>query len=281
MTKKFLSLLSLSNVFLASCNQDNHEDITIDSSKTSALSAERINTSIDESISIKNTFDWSHVDDHFLWSAIKRGNNIATIGFGTSKNDYDRSKSPDNQKIEQEILNIIQHYEGKLLDKIVISSDKFLNLVDVIIEKQETVIALRKSQYIRYFEPSDYKYFQNNASYRASNADGSSNTTNSSGSSGCGYESEVLNTADFTTVLPNAKAPWTFYKHNIPAAWSFSSGAGVTIGVVDTGISPSQSLFGSSFNNGFSTGRTVYKYGTYVDSIWPWTNFQRPNARPF
>lgn len=92
-----------------------------------------------------------------------------------------------------------------MLNKIVISSDKFLNLVDVIIEKQETVIALRKSQYIRYFEPSDYKYFQNNASYRALNADGSSNTTNSSGSTVCGYESEVLNTADFTTVLPMRK----------------------------------------------------------------------------
>lgn len=278
MTKKFLSLLSLSIIFLASCNQDNHEDITIDASKTSALTAERINSSIDESINVKNAFDWSQVDDHFLWSAIKRGNNIATIGFGTSKNDFDRSKSPDNQKIEQELLDIIQHYEGKSLDKIVISSDKFLNLVDVIIEKQETVIALRKSQYIRYFEPSDYKYFQNNAAYRASNANGSSNTTNSSGSSGCGYESEVLNSADYTTVTPNAKAPWTFYKHNIPAAWSYSSGAGVTIGVVDTGVSPNQSLLGSSFNNGLSTGRTVYKYGVYVDSIWPWsTGTDGPN----
>ena len=111
-------------------------------------------------------------------------------------------------------------------------------------------------------EPGDYKYLADTTSEEKSN---------SGTSSGCGYESEAISTADYTTISPNAKAPWTFYQHNIPNAWSLSTGSGVTIGIVDTGVSPNQTLLGSSFNNGASSGRTIQKYGVYVDSIWPWS----------
>jgi subtilisin family serine protease len=33
-----------------------------------------------------------------------------------------------------------------------------------------------------------------------------------------------------------------FTKHNIINAWSYSTGAGVTIGVIDSGVSPEQTL---------------------------------------
>ena len=72
-------------------------------------------------------------------------------------------------------------------------------------------------------------------------------------------------------ITPNAKVPWTFYQHNIPSAWNLSTGSGITIGIVDTGVSPNQSLLGTNFNEGLSSGRTIQKYGVYVDSIWPWT----------
>jgi subtilisin family serine protease len=80
-----------------------------------------------------------------------------------------------------------------------------------------------------------------------------------------------LSAPDYTTVTPNAKAPWSFSKHNIINAWSYSTGAGITIGVVDSGVSSEQSLLGSSFNNGLSSGRSISKNGVYVDSIWPWS----------
>ena len=162
----------------------------------------------------------------------------------------------------KDLLDIIIKYEATTLDKILISSDSYLNLIDVIITKQETIIALRNSKYIRYMEPGDYKYLADTTSEEKSN---------SGTSSGCGYESEAISTADYTTISPNAKAPWTFYQHNIPNAWSLSTGSGVTIGIVDTGVSPNQTLLGSSFNNGASSGRTIQKYGVYVDSIWPWS----------
>ena len=252
-------------LIFSSCSKDDsvpESNIVIDASQKEPLTAQQINAKIDEIIALKGTFNWSNASNHLLWSAVFRGNNIVTIGFGNSKNDFERAKSSNNAKIQKDLLDIIMKYEATSLDKILISSDTYLNLVDVVITKQETIIALRKSKFIRYIEPGDYSYFAvNNTEQRS----------NSGTSSGCGYDSEVLSTSDYTTITPNAKAPWTFYQHNIPNAWNISTGSGVTIGIVDTGVSPNQTLLGSSFNDGVSSGRTIQKYGVYVDSIWPWS----------
>jgi subtilisin family serine protease len=274
MTKKSIQLIALLLVFV-SCTREESTDskIEIDPTQRDPLTAAQINAKIDESFSASNSFDWNQSSNHLLWSAIFQGNKMASIGFGSSTNDFDRSLSPNNRQIENGILALIQQYEGKELDQIVISSDEFLNQMDVIIEKQETVIALRSMQTIRYFEPADYKYFANQ-----NPQSGSGYQTQSSGGSGCGFESSTLSTADFTSVTPNARVPWAFYQHNIPSAWNISTGAGITIGIIDTGTSPNQTLLGSSFNTGLSSGRTISKFGTYVDSIWPWsTGTDGPN----
>ncbi len=262
--KLFKFSIAMLLIFSACSKEDSVQEsnIVIDASQIEPLTAQQINAQIDEAIASKETFNWSEASNHLLWSAVFRGNNVVTIGFGNSKNDFERAKSSNNAKIQKDLLDIIMKYEETTLDKILFSSDAYLNLIDVTITKQETIIALRKSKYIRYIEPGDYKYFaENNAGERS----------NPATSSGCGYDSEALSTADYTTVTPNAKAPWTFYQHNIPNAWNLSTGSGVTIGIVDTGVSPNQSLLGANFNNGASSGRTIQKYGVYVDSIWPWS----------
>ncbi|MGV9002856.1 S8 family peptidase [Flavobacterium sp.] len=251
-------------LLVTSCSKEetSNETIVIDQNLKNPLTIGQINARISASFENKNSFDWNQVTNHELWSAIFQESKIATIGFGENTNDFQRNTSPKNKSIENQIIAIIEKYEGKGKDKFLVSADPYLNLIDVIIEKQETVMALRKNGFIRYFEPSDYKYVTNqNVQYRSS-----------SSSSGCGYESSALSSADYTTITPNAKVPWTFYKHNIPSAWNYSTGKGITIGVVDTGLSTNQSLLNTNFNNGNSSGRTVSSYGTYVDSIWPWSN---------
>lgn len=261
MRKNVFYLLLLFFVF-TSCNRDDLQNNVANTEITQKdpLTARQINEKINETIKTKGRFSWNESSDHFLWSGIFQGNKIASIGFGSS---FDRSLDADNKAIENEILDLIKKYEGKT-DRILLSSDQYLNQIDVAIEKQETVIALRKMKNIRYLEPADYHYFENEKQFGAT-------AKSSSSSSGCGFESTALNAADYTTVSPNAKAPWSFTKHNIINAWSYSTGAGVTIGVIDSGVSPEQSLLGSSFNNGLSTGRTISKNGVYVDSVWPWS----------
>ncbi|WP_336730978.1 S8 family peptidase [Chryseobacterium sp. VD8] len=261
MRKNVFYLLLLFFVF-TSCNRDDLQNNVAGTEITQKdpLTAKQINEKINETIKTKGRFSWNESSDHFLWSGIFQGNKIASIGFGSS---FDRSLDANNKAIENEILDLIKKYEGKT-DRILLSSDQYLNQIDVAIEKQETVIALRKMKNIRYLEPADYRYFENEKQFGAT-------AKSSSSSSGCGFESTALNAVDYTTVSPNAKAPWSFTKHNIINAWSYSTGAGVTIGVIDSGVSPEQSLLGSSFNNGLSTGRSISKNGVYVDSVWPWS----------
>jgi serine protease len=265
MVKKLLKLSVVLFLVTVSCSKDDalqENSIVIDASQRVPLTAKEINAKIDETIRTQGSFSWSKASNHLLWSAAVRGQNIVTIGFGNSKTDLERAKSPNNVKIQNDLLEIIMKYEGTTLDKILISSDEYLNLIDVIISKQETIIALRNSKYIRYIEPADFRYFATKYSEKRSD---------SSSSSGCGFDASILSAVDYTTITPNAKVPWTFYQHNIPGAWNYSTGKGVTIGIVDTGTSPNQTLLGGNFNGAESTGRTIQKYGVYVDSFWPWT----------
>lgn len=270
MTRKILKFsFFLLLVLAASCSKEEsaQQTIAISPLQKDPLTYEEVKAKIDASINSSGSFNWKDASNHMLWSASVHGNHVITIGFGITKDDFDRSKSPSNAKIQSDILALIMKYENKSIDDVLLSSDVYLNLIDVLIEKQETIIALRNSPFTRYVEPGDYKYFANPNSERSSVT-----------SSGCGFDAEVLSSADYTTVTPNAKVPWTFNQHNIPSAWNVSTGSGITIGIIDTGVSPNQTLLGSSFNDGLSSGRTIQKYGVYVDSIWPWsTSTDGPN----
>lgn len=244
---------------LNSCTQEElrNENPNIEMSQKTPLTEKQINERINQAIKTEGTFNWKNESDHFLWSAVFRGNRMVSIGFGSSKDDFDRSKSPDHKNMEEEILNSIAKSEGKGSARFLLNSDKYLNQMDVTIEKEETITALRQMKNIRYVEPADYHYFENEAKYNTAAK------SSGSGSSGCGFSTATLSAVDYTSTTPSAKIPWAFAKHNIPDAWNYSTGAGVTIGLIDTGVSPDQSLLGSSFNNGESSGRTITKYGVY------------------
>lgn len=243
---------------LSSCNTEDlqNESSNIEMSQKDPLTAKQINEGINQSLKTKGSFNWVNQSDHFLWSAIFQGNKMVSIGFGESKEDFDRSKSSNNQAMETEILSMIKKYEGKDERTFFLASDKYLNQIDVVIEKEETIKALRQMKTIRYLEPGDYHYFENENKFNLA-------SRSSGGGSGCGFSSTTLNADDYTSTTPGAKIPWAFTKHNIPDAWGYSTGAGVTIGLVDTGVSPEQAFLGNSFNNGSSSGRTINKLGVY------------------
>lgn len=265
MKKKLMKICVLSILAFSSCTKDDTTtsptEVSIPENQKLPLSTEQVRSKVFSFVNQGKQFNWGMATTHELWSAIQNGNKICTIGFGNDKNNFDRAKTSNQLHLQNELLELIARYENKTLDKILLSSDNFLNQLDVFIEKQETVIALKKLGYVRYLEPADFRLQDE------SNVEGKS-----SSSSGCGLESESVSSADYTTITPNAKAPWAFYKHSIPSAWSYSTGQGITLGVVDTGASTVNSLLNGSFNNGASSGRTVQKYGVYVDSIWPWSS---------
>lgn len=263
MSKNVLKLLAILSIVFVSCSEENEQNISIPEAQKNPLTAQEVKNKIDESIQSTGNFSWVNASAHLIWSASVHGQNIITIGFGNNKNDFDRSKMTNSSSVQNQILAIIEKYEGKEKKDFLIVADEFLTQVDVVIEKQETIVALQKNKYIRYIEPSDFKYFSVGQSTERSDS--------ASTSSGCGYDATTLAVSDYTTITPNAKLPWNFPLHNINNAWNYATGQGITIGIVDTGVSPNQTLLGTSFNDGLSSGRSIKKYGVYVDSIWPWS----------
>lgn len=225
------------------------------------LSGQEINNIIRETLDATGDFDWNKANVYVLWSALSHGNNILTIGFDDQPFYFVNSKSSDQAK--KEILEQIISLErsstenGRKGESILIAEGKELNFIDVYVSSIETLVALKKNTKIRYMEPSGYRYFDFEPMVKSD--------------SGCNTDPETINTGDYTVLAPNCQVSWTFYKHNIPSAWSYSTGSGVTVGLIDTGVSSEQSLLGSSFNQGYSSGRTITKYGVYVNSIWPWS----------
>ncbi|PTX63518.1 subtilase family protein [Kordia periserrulae] len=259
------SVISCSNDPAIETLEEENSVVTL---QKTPLTPTQINAKINETVSSRERFEWTNMDAHTIWSATVHGDQILTIGYGNDDNDFNKENS-NAESIKNRLLQRIATVEAngqKTIKDFLIEEDSQLNIIDVKIEDLETVIDLLSQKGIRYIEPTGYRYLDHEVTAKSG--------------AGCGYESETLNSADYTTVAPGAKVPWTFYKHNIPAAWSYSTGSGVGIGVIDTGLTPNNSLMNGSFNDGYSSGRYVQKYGTFVDSIWPWsTRTDGPNDK--
>ena len=112
MPKRILSLLFFT--LILSCAKEDSMDnksIVIPENQKTPLTPAQINARIDESINSKGTFNWCDADSHMLWSAVINGNNVVTIGFGNAKANFERIKTSNNAKIQNELLAIIIKYE--------------------------------------------------------------------------------------------------------------------------------------------------------------------------
>ena len=261
MKKTIYSLLLL--LLIVSCSKDTVlEQEVLTNQKP--LTKEQINAKIKSAIESDGDFEWKNTDAFTIWSALKIDDGILTVGYGNSDNNFERNANSKNSK--DEVLKLALNYENinqqKTTKDILIFDDNDINVIDIHVKNIETVEALLRNNNVRYIEPAAYSVF----------SEEEQNRSDSSSSSGCGYSSDVLNTNDFRTISPGAKVPWSFDAHNIPQAWSYSTGAGVTLAVVDSGLSPDQKWMNQYFNDGYSNGRFVQKYGSYVDSWWSWSN---------
>lgn len=249
-------------VILSSCTRDYVGNEDDNKNQENPLTGKEINKIIDNAISETGTFDWLNVDNHVLWSAALNGDSIISIGYGQSS--YSKTKSTELIAQKSDILELLDNIEGKeqrlksTENEIIVHDDNTLNYIDVKISKLKTIQELKiKFPDIRYIEPTGYNYYQYQSRLKSE--------------PGCTTDdSPNMNTADYTWVQPNCLVSWTFYKHNIPQAWTYSTGSGVGVGLIDTGVSDYQNLLGSDFNDGYSNGRTINKYGVFVDSWKPW-----------
>ncbi len=263
MKRNFVRLLLLVVIALTSCSK---EDAIIENQPKNLqfpkepLTVKQINSKISETIDKTGDFDWNAVDEHFLWSAVVHGQNVLTVGYGNKGQSFSEEKDAVLETKKDEIIETVLENEKVLKGKLKFLEHDIITVIDIEVKSIETIIALRKLGKIRYMEPNGYNHFGNEVMAKSS--------------SGCDKNADTINPNHYTTTSPNnAQVSWHFNEHNIQQAWNYSTGSGVTIGLIDTGVSASQYLLNSSgFNDGYSNGRYVQKYGTFIDSWWWWSN---------
>ncbi|KAB1155239.1 S8 family serine peptidase [Tenacibaculum aiptasiae] len=259
MKKQILSLAIVLAMF--SCSQN--DNLEIADPQNDVLSKKEINAIINKSLKSTGDFDWTSQEVNTIWSAVNHGENILTIGYGTSKNNFARSTEANT--IKNDLIALVRSLEGTSAKGATeLYVDENINVIDIKVTNKETIGVLLKDSRVRYIEPTGYSFVDENNQARSSSS--------SSGGSGCGYGTANLSSNDYRTVSPGARVPWSFDAHNIPQAWNHSTGAGITLAIVDSGLSPEQKWMNQYFNDGASSGRFVQKYGTFVDSWWAWSN---------
>ncbi len=245
------------------------------------LTKQQIDERINQIILERNEFKWEMVDDHMLWSAIVRSDSTIIVGYQPSTVSKINGRihsiniaSPSWEATKNEILtNVIADvntFENISVAKedVLLLSDNKLPVLDLKVFSFEAISNLRNSSSVRYLEPFNY------ISSLQQPINGKTNST-----LGCGNDpNNAIPTADYRTVAPGAKVPWTFDAMNIPAAWAQSTGSGITVAVIDTGLSPDQAKLNNQFNSGQSQGRYVEKFGTYKTGWW-WASIDGPNDK--
>jgi serine protease len=274
MKKQLFTIVTVIAVLFSACNKNeesNHsQQEKILKEKTNPesvpqgnpLDKQKLDQVIISTLESQNDFHWEDVDMKTLWSAILESDQTVAIGYQPANAGEISSKihtvnvqagayKKVHDELKKMILEELNNTAGVSVQwsNILIEDDPILPILTLRLTDKTVLTKLRNLQNVRYLEPMDYW----------------PNDLNRAGS-GCDGSTYGLSTSDWTTVTPGALVPWNFNNQNIPTAWNLSQGAGITIGVIDAGLSTSQSLLGSLFNNGDSNvGRAVstdYTLGT-------------------
>ncbi|MBC7891842.1 MAG: S8/S53 family peptidase, partial [Sphingobacteriaceae bacterium] len=234
--------------------------------KTALVPTQQIDALIGQKLQTEGRFDWSMATDELAWSAAAQSDHVLSIGYrpaGSTGDFRDQLHTLDVQTpawkaARQSVLDLIFEEERKTRpalkrDELLVFEENVLPVLNVRLENPATFGKLRASALVRYAEPMGYEPGTGDRSARTQ------------ASSGCGSntgEPGLVAGSDYTTTTPNGKVSWNLPYHNIPQAWAQSSGAGITIQVIDSGCSPDQAKLGSQFTQGNSGGRTITKLVT-------------------
>jgi|JI9StandDraft_1071089.scaffolds.fasta_scaffold05647_3 serine protease len=230
------------------------------------LSKNKVDEYVKLMMDTKGDFRWDMVDFNVRWSAIQYGDQSVAIGYqpaGLGDISAIIHKVDVHSGVWKEVHdNIIQLVRDRMRERnsqqnteeqLIIEDDPTLPVITFRLTDKHILTELYNLENVRYIEPLDYWY----------------GTAAERSTSGCSASTYAINAADISTTTPNCILPWNFNNVNIPAAWANAAGQGITIGVIDGGISSSQTLLGSQFNNGDSNvGRTITTDYTFGNSAY-------------
>ena len=175
--------------------------------------------------------------DAELWSLVQFSEGRVAIGLkrpGVARGVYRGRILVDRNQRAQGRAAVLAQPGVQLL-----SEDDLLPVIEVRLADQAALSALRKLPFVDYVEPvliaQELPQF--------------------AGIGGCGWGSTWTGDRQYTSTGDVYSQKFTGM--GIPAAWGYSSGSGIKIGLIDSGISSGQGQFVSTFTAGQSYGRTL------------------------
>ena len=268
--KKHLLLLGLpALLFMQSCSQKEEiaettqqisskpalvkKKVITEAPEGEAISKHQLDQYVVGKLEAERDFRWTNEDLKTLWSALQYGDQSLAIGYKTAGitditatlHEIDLQKGEWKQ-VHDELISLIKNEYFKSTgtalkwEEVLVEDDQILPIIIIKMTDKNVLTALANLENVRYLEPLDFWPDQVERS-----------------SSGCSGSTTAINSADFSTISPAARLPWNFNNIGVPTAWNTAQGQGITVGVIDAGISSTQALLGSQFTNGLSSGRTV------------------------
>jgi hypothetical protein len=259
MTNKiFLALAAV--MLITSCKKSAQTDLF---PETELIPPEELDALIRQQMENKGSFFWNHQSVPVVWSALHHSDNILSVGYraegqllmeGDDISGVD-IKDENWRKARESLLEMILAGERELdpeatLENRIPWDETVLPVINIAVYNPATLYRLRDNPLVRYAEPMGYE--PRDVRQRALS------------SSGCGNPPVFNLTAnqDYTIVAPSVMQSWNYPYHGIPQAWTRTTGAGVKLFLIDTGVEFDQENLGAAFNQGYSQGRTIERIVT-------------------
>ena len=271
-------------LFVVSCSTEEQpaaSQVELLESNTEVIPSSEIDQVILKSLQESGDFIWGNQTEELIWSALIQSDSILTIGYQASGKELTSARiglesvdSPEMREAAGKIIGMVSEVSVRNptpnlreVEESEIHAD--LPFLEIKVSSLEALQELRNMSEVRYFEPRGYEF-----NYDLLN---DIEPARLASDSGCENDPQAIAGSDFSIIAPGSKSSWNYDQMGISQAWSHSTGAGITVGVIDTGLSPDQPALNNLFNSGQSSGRTVQSYGTYKTGYWWWKKYDGPN----
>lgn len=201
---------------------------------------------------------FSDLDDDSLWARITEAGGLVNVGLRQAG----RSTGMSRGRI---VVSATERLEGRR--KIAgirgiefVKADTLLPIIQLRLTDRRALTRLRRLPRVEYVEPGAFV------------SDGTLKGVEwHDVESGCSigvYSGPSGN----SQVTPGDLVPWNYRRMWIDSAWAYTSGRGVTVGLVDTGIDQGVPELNGLFATGYSQGRTFVKDATKLNygATNPW-----------
>ena len=251
-----------------SCQDDLINPTTEPEAQQDPLTRAEINALVETHLfATDEPFDWNETTERVVWSALELSQNEAALGYQpagyTDLNEtihtIDVTQGEwktTRDELVSDLLEATARLTGETITEeelFVSPEDGVLPILEVKILHPGVLAEFRQRDDVRYLEPSNYT---------------AAELELRSGSGCSEAPANSITGGDYSTISPGAKLPWNFSYMNIPQAWNTSTGNNIGIAVIDTGTYPEQNKLGNRFASGWSTSRSLGRYGTYAPNWW-------------